>query len=91
MGSELTIPLDADVAKQLEEARRAGRQVDEAVNEAVNETIRRVLEDLTPVTPKPFVVRSRDLGALPGINFDSTSRVLDLLDELDGVYAKLRS
>jgi len=82
MGSELTIPLDADLAKQLEEARRAGAAVDEAVNEAVNETVRRVLKDLTPVTPKAFVVRSGNLG-VPLIDLDCTGRALEMLDELE--------
>ena len=89
MGSELTIPLDADVAKQLEEARRAGKDVDEAVNEAAteaaNDAVRRVLKDLTPATAKPFVVRARDLGALPGVNFDCAWK---LLHELDGADTK---
>jgi hypothetical protein len=77
MGSELTIPLDADVAKQLEEARRAGREVDDAVNEAANQTVQ--VKDHTPVAPQPFVVRSANLG-VPRINLDCISRALEEIE-----------
>lgn len=89
MGSELTIPLDADVAEQLEEARRAGNAVEKAVNEAAteaaNDAARRVLKEMTPITPKPFVVHARDLGAVPDVNFDCAWK---LLHELDGADTK---
>ena len=89
MGPQLTITLDEDVAEKLQEARRAGTAIDEAVNDAANDAVRRVLREMALITPKPFVVHSRYLG-VPLIDLDCTSRVLDMLDELEGVYAKAR-
>jgi hypothetical protein len=82
MGPQLTITLDEDLAEQLQEARRTGTAIDEAVNEAANDAVRRVLKDRAPVTPKPFVVRSRKLG-VPLIDLDCTGRALEMLDELE--------
>lgn len=81
MARQLTITLDDEMAEKLEEqSRRTGVTVEDAVKEAV----RGRLDAQAPKERKPFkVIGARDLGALPGVNFDCPWKLIDELDELE--------
>lgn len=77
MGRQTTITLDEDVAAKLEsEAERKG--VTPA--DIANDVLRRNLHE-AKITRQRFVVRARDLGAAPGVNFDCAWKLLHDMDE----------
>lgn len=74
-----TLTLDTDVAAKLrEESRRTGRSFKEIINSFLRLGLntRRALE-----APHPFVVRARELGLRPGLNYDNIG---DLLEHTEG-------
>jgi plasmid stability protein len=76
-----TLTLDEDVMTKLEhEAQRTGT----APEALANEVLRRGLETAVQ-SGRRFVVRARDLGARPDVNFDCAWK---LLDDLDGSTSK---
>ena len=70
-----TLTLDADViAKLRAEARRSGR----SFKETVNAFLRLGLNALRPAkTPRRFVIRARELGRHPGLNYDNIGELLE--------------
>jgi Ribbon-helix-helix protein, copG family len=80
MARQLTITLDDETAKKLEEqSHRAGVTVEDAVKEAVQGRV----DGTTTKSGRPFKVWAKDLGARPGVNFDCPWKLLDELDELE--------
>ncbi len=74
-----TVTLDDDIAATLTAmARRSGR----AFRAILNETLRRGLaRPKGAPRPTPFVVHTRDLGALqPGLNLDSIAALLERVE-----------
>jgi len=70
-----TLTLEDDVAAELkEEMRRTGRTFKETVNSALREGLRAAR---TQQPARPFAVRARDLGALPGVEFDNIGALLE--------------
>jgi hypothetical protein len=76
-----TLTLDEDVAERLKtEARRSGKPFRAVVNECLRLALSSRREDRTK--EPPFVVRTRDLGALrPGLSLDNIG---DLLEAAEG-------
>jgi hypothetical protein len=78
-----TLTLDDDVAERLKaEVRRSGKPF----RAVVNECLRLVLSSRRRGRPRepPFVVRTRDLGALrPGLSLDNIG---DLLEAAEGPF-----
>lgn len=69
--------LDDDVATKLREAaRRTGRPFRTVVNDA----LRAGLDPRNQVAAAPFLVVPADLGLRPGIDLDSISELLELVD-----------
>lgn len=74
-----TLTLDDDVAAKLKlQVRRTGRPF----RDIVNDTLRRGLATSgRGVSRQPFIVETRDLGALrPGLNLDNIGEALELLE-----------
>ena len=70
-----TLTLEDDVAARLkEEMGRTGRSFKETVNEILREGLRSAR---TREPDRPFVVRARDLGSRPGVDFDNISELLE--------------
>ncbi|HJQ39128.1 MAG TPA: hypothetical protein VKB93_18475 [Thermoanaerobaculia bacterium] len=73
-----TVTLDDDVAEKYDEkATRDGVSLDRVVND----TLRKENGD---APRKRFVVRARNLGVRPGVNFECAWKLLDELDEPQG-------
>ncbi len=74
-----TLTLDPDVmAKLRAEMRRTGR----SFKDVINSFLRIALNQKAPTKPKsPFVVKPRNMGMHPGLNYDNIG---DLLEHLDG-------
>ena len=74
-----TLTLDADVMTKLKaEARKSGR----SFKDIVNSFLRLGLNALRPAkAPRPFVIKARDLGARPGLNYDNIG---ELLEQIEG-------
>ena len=70
-----TLTLDADVIAKLRiEARRSGRSFKEIVNAFLRLGLnapRRVK------SRRPFVIKARDLGVRPGLNYDNIGELLE--------------
>jgi hypothetical protein len=81
MARQLTITLDDDVAEKLDaEARRKGAPLSQVVNEHLRQH-----DSETSQPRRPFRVRAKDLGAVPGVNFDCA---WSLLDDGEGAHLK---
>jgi hypothetical protein len=76
-----TITLDADVAAKLKaEMRKKGASFKDVVNEAIRTGL--LLKE-KGVQQKPFKVNAKPLGMRPGLNYDSTS---ELLEQIEGPW-----
>lgn len=84
-----TITIDDDVAIRLNELQKSKGI---SFKKAVNLLLRRGLSaEEKPQKVKPFKIKARSLGKpLLDVNLDKTSEVIDLLDELEGVYDSFR-
>lgn len=70
-----TLTLDDDVAAQLEQEMRAsGKSFKQAVNDALREGLARRRESAEVA---PFVVRARELGLVPGLDYANVGELLD--------------
>lgn len=79
MGRETTITLDEDVAAKLDrEAQRTGADT----QQIANDVLRKVLGPADE-PKRAFVVRARDLGVRPGVDYDCAWRLLHNLDSAD--------
>jgi plasmid stability protein len=74
-----TLTLDEDVAAKL---RLRARQTGRAFRDVVNDALRRGLASVPRTGERPpFVVSTRDLGALrPGLNLDDVSGLVEQLE-----------
>jgi predicted transcriptional regulator len=73
-----TVTLEDDVVSRLEaQARRTGRTFKDVLNDAVRDGLDRAFKP----APEQFRVEARDMGALPGIDFDD---VAGLVEQLEG-------
>lgn len=78
-----TLTLDDDVAAKVKaEMRRTGLSMKEVVNEMIRVGL--LLKDKA-AKQKPFKVNARPLGVRPGLNYDSTS---ELLEQVEGPWHK---
>jgi hypothetical protein len=84
-----TLTIDDDVAIRLTELQK-NKGI--TFKEAVNLLLRKGLSvEEKPPKLKPFKIEAHDFGKpLIEVNFDKTSEVIDLLDELEGVYDRYR-
>lgn len=84
-----TLTIDEDVAIRLIELQK-NKKI--SFKKAVNLLLRKGLSvEEKPQKIKPFKVEAHDFGKpLVEVNFDKTSEVIDLLDELEGVYDRYR-
>jgi hypothetical protein len=84
-----TLTIEDDIAIRLTELQK-NKGV--TFKEAVNSLLRKGLSvEEKPRKVKPFKIQGHDFGKpLIDVNFDKTSEVLDLLDELEGVYDAYR-
>lgn len=71
-----TVTLDPDVAAKL---KQIARERDISFKEALNSSVRRGV-DLGKPESRPYRVRTRDLGVLPGVNLD---KALQLAGEME--------
>lgn len=79
-----TITLDDDVQKKL--AAEVRRRKDATFKDVVNETLRiGLLTRRELKAAAPFRVKARQLGVMPGINYDDIS---DLIEHLEGASHK---
>lgn len=76
-----TLTLDTDVAKLVEQHRKASNQ---SLKETINDLLRLGLVAAARPAAKPFVVKSRALGLLPGMSYDNIGELLESLDRLEG-------
>jgi antitoxin component of RelBE/YafQ-DinJ toxin-antitoxin module len=84
-----TLTIDEDVAIRLNELQKnKGITFKDAVNLLLRKGL--AIEE-KPKKVKPFKIEAHDFGKpLIDVNFDKTSEVIDLLDELEGVYDRYR-
>ncbi|HLF56446.1 MAG TPA: ribbon-helix-helix protein, CopG family [Thermoanaerobaculia bacterium] len=74
-----TVTLDDDVSAQLErEMRATGKSFKQALNDAVRQGL---AQRTKAAAIEPFVVRARELGRIPGLDY---SNVGDLLEVAEG-------
>ena len=76
-----TLTLDPDVANLVEMRRQASNQ---SLKETVNDLLRLGLVAAARPATKPFVVKSRALGLLPGMSYDNIGELLESLDRMEG-------
>lgn len=77
-----TVDIDEDV---LEKLRRLSRAANQPMKEFLNETLRiGLLKREQQRTSTPFAIKPLNIKPHPGINFDSTSKLLEMLDEESG-------
>jgi hypothetical protein len=76
-----TLTLDADVAAKLRtEARKSGR----SFKEVINTFLRLGLNSRKISKPsKPYVIKAREWGLQPGLNYDNVG---ELLEHLEGPF-----
>jgi hypothetical protein len=79
MSIRTTVTLDEDVLERLKEE---SRQRGEPFKKTLNDLLRLAISmGKTPSARKPFKVRPfQNTGPAPGLNFDKTSDLLDLLE-----------
>lgn len=83
MARQITLTLDDDVMDRIE---RAAERSHKPLDEVANEMLRKAPEAVEPqIVPQPFVVRARDMGARPGVDFTC---VWKLLDDVEGPTRK---
>ena len=84
-----TITIEDDIAIRLVEMQKSkGISFKNAVNLLLKKGL---AAEEKPPKIKPFKVEAHNFGKpLIEVNFDKTSEVLDLLDELEGVYDAYR-
>ena len=79
-----TLTINDDILDQLKAM--AAKERGKAFKEVVNETLRLGLKARRSVTQrKPFQIKSKKMGLVPGLNYDKTQ---DLLDYAEGVDRK---
>lgn len=73
-----TLTLDDDVAARLERAmRESGKSFKETVNEALRAGLARRHEGAAIA---PFVVRARELGRVPGLDYSNVGELLEVAE-----------
>jgi hypothetical protein len=78
-----TITLDDDVVAKINaEMKKTGDSFKQVVNEMIRTG---ALTKQKAAKQKPFVVKARPLGNRPGINYDSTS---EMLEQIEGPWHK---
>ena len=84
-----TLTIDDDIAIRLTELQKSKGI---SLKKAVNILLRKGLAEVEkPQKVKPFKIEAHNLGKpLIDVNFDKTSEVMDLLDEIEGVYDSYR-
>lgn len=76
-----TLTLDDDVLAKLKaEMRKTGASFKDVVNEAIRTGL--LLQDKA-AKQKPFKVNAKPMGLRPGLNYDSTS---ELLEQIEGPW-----
>lgn len=71
--------IDEDVAAKLQAEMR--RQRSGSFKEILNDVLRRgLLVRRELATSKPFRVRARRMGKMPGVNYDNTGELLEYLE-----------
>lgn len=79
-----TITLDDDVVKRLKaEMRKTGASFKQAVNEMLRKGL--VFSDKVSQTHRPVLLNERPMGIRQGLNYDSTS---ELLEQIEGPFHK---
>jgi hypothetical protein len=74
-----TLTLDQDISAKLKaEVRKSGRPFKQVVNDLLRAALNARRE--RPPT-EPFKIRARDLGSLPGLDYDD---IADLLEQTEG-------
>ncbi|CAN5592745.1 MAG: hypothetical protein ACR2M8_07440 [Pyrinomonadaceae bacterium] len=78
-----TVTLDDDVLLTVKEEMRKGEG--KTFKEALNGLVRRAryASENGAEPPKPFKVRAKSLGVYPHLNYDKTSKLLEMLDEAE--------
>ena len=74
-----TLTLDPDVANLVEKHRQASNQ---SLKETVNDLLRLGLIAAAKPAARPFVVKPRALGLLPGMSYDNIG---ELIEQIEGV------
>jgi hypothetical protein len=84
-----TLTIEDDIAIRLTELQK-NKGI--SFKNAVNLLLRKGLSaEEKPLKVKPFKIEPHDFGKPKlEVNFDKTSEVIDLLDELEGVYDRYR-
>ena len=78
-----TITLDDDVVAKIKaEMKKTGGSFKQVVNEMIRTG---ALTKQKAAKQEPFVVKARPLGNRPGINYDSTS---EMLEQIEGPWHK---
>jgi hypothetical protein len=73
-----TLTLDDDVAALLERAmRESGKGLKQTVNEALRAGLARRREG---AAIEPFVVRARELGLVPGLDYSNVGELLEVAE-----------
>jgi hypothetical protein len=80
-----TVTLDPDVAAKL---KRLARERDISFKEALNASVRRGLSG-GGVKPRPYRVRTRDLGVRPGVNLDKALQLAGEMEDAE-IIRKIR-
>lgn len=69
-----TLTLDDDIAAKLKaEVRRSGS----SFKQLVNDLLRKVLNTPPTKVSKPYRVRAKDMGLVPGLNYDNISELIE--------------
>ncbi|HXV05034.1 MAG TPA: CopG family transcriptional regulator [Solirubrobacterales bacterium] len=80
-----TVTLDPDVAAKL---KRLARERDISFKEALNTSVRRGIER-GEAKPRPYRIRTRDLGVRPGVNLDKALQLAGEMEDAETIR-KLR-
>jgi hypothetical protein len=80
-----TVTLDDDVAAKL---KRLARERDISFKEALNSSVRRGFER-GDAKPRPYRVRTRDLGVRPGVNLDKALQLAGEMEDAE-IIRKMR-
>jgi Ribbon-helix-helix protein, copG family len=79
-----TITLDEDVAAKLKaEMRKSGASFKEVLNEAIRKGL--LTSDEATKQKRPVLLNTRPMGLRPGLNYNSTS---ELLEQIEGPFHK---
>jgi hypothetical protein len=82
MSIRTTVTLDEDIVDRI---KQRSRERGDSLKETLNNLLRFALSNGTPgATRKPFKVRPfHNMGAVPGLNFDKISELLDYAEGED--------